>query len=191
MNSAVLNAKKLDRGQSRRGFTLVEALVSITIGSMLFAGAVELLRSAMHVDSTSTSAAQESQSLDRLVEQFRNDVWQATAVRSAPPQLCTISLSDNRRVEYARDGAMLLRTVYERDKPTSRDAFAVGDDTTVQIDLQPAKEPTEAVLVLEQTDGAAATSHDAKPAAGETVRMTVPIGWDHRFAPPAKNSKAK
>ena len=67
-------------GRCRAGFTLVEALLSMTIGALIFGAAVVLLGVASHADS-SDRAADGLQSLDRLAEQFRTDIRQATDVQ--------------------------------------------------------------------------------------------------------------
>jgi prepilin-type N-terminal cleavage/methylation domain-containing protein len=182
--------------KSRRGWTLIEMAVCLTIGALVFASAVELLGFAMHADVCGGRAAESLQSLDRLAERFASDVRSAIDVRTTAPKDAatrwTIELPDGRRIEYAFDDHSLLRTTFRADKIADRDAFALGDELKPRLELQPAGKPgekpgvkpTEATLILDRI------VEDTPPSV-ESIRVAVPIGWDRRFGATAKSQKSK
>jgi prepilin-type N-terminal cleavage/methylation domain-containing protein len=175
-----------ERNQHRRGWTLVEMMVCLTIGTLVFAAAVELLGLAMHADSSEGRAAEDLQSLDRLAEQFTADVRSAIEVRTTAPANAatswTIQLSGDHRIDYALQEHALLRTAYRADKVTQREAFALGDDLTARLELRPTEQPTKAALVLERVA-------DGIPRPVDRMRIVVPVGWARRFAATAENQK--
>ena len=145
----------------RRGWTLVETAICMTIGALVFAAAVELLGFAMHSDSSDARATESFHSLDRLAEQFTADVRSASNVESKTPGKAasswTMKLPDNHRIDYAMQGHSLLRTAYHADKVVERDAFILGDEMTARIELQPSGQPTER--------DAGSRTHHRRPAA--------------------------
>ena len=172
----------------------------MTLGAIVFGLSVELLSVAMHTDSVSGRTVHDNQSIDRLAEQFRDDVRNATAVQPAvnvkapamqiaAQKVLTLEMPNSRSVEYSQNAGSLLRTESTNKKITGRDEFALGDGVTARIELQPANHPAEAALVLER---ASAGPNDSSPIrVGSKLRVAAPIGWDRRFASLADKSQTK
>ena len=179
---------------TRRGFTLVEVLLSMSIGTVVFFAAVELLVVAMDTDSGRGAALRGVQSLDRLVEQFRDDVRHAIEIvprhDGKAASGWTMKLPDNRRIEYAAKDQLLERTAYTAEKVSARDAFALAD-VSAGLELLPSGKPTTAGLILQKTFEVTAPREAKEMAAANAMRIIAPIGSDNRFAPPAKSEPRK
>jgi prepilin-type N-terminal cleavage/methylation domain-containing protein len=184
----------------RGGFSLPEVLMAMTLGAVIFGLSVELLSVAMHTDSVGGRTTQNSQSIDRLAEQFRDDVRQATAIHPMPDanqtakqagavKSWTLEFPGGGNVEYSRQGDLLLRTESTGKRISTRDAFAIGDGVTARVELPTENHATEVTLVLERRGG---QPNGTSPIpVGSKLRVAVPIGFDRRFAPLADKSQTK
>lgn len=186
--------QRAKRHRTRCAFTLVEVLLAMTIGTVVFFGAVELMVVAMGTDSSRGAALRGVQSLDRLAEQFRDDVRQSDEIVPQHDEKVasrwTMKLPDNRRIEYTAREQLLERTAYGADKPTDRDAFALAD-ASASLELSPPGKPTTAALILRKTLEATAPREAKELAAASAMRIIAPIGLDNHFATPAKKEQAK
>jgi prepilin-type N-terminal cleavage/methylation domain-containing protein len=186
--------------RSRRGFSLPEVLIAMTIGAVVFGLSVELLSVAMHADSASGQIAYGNQSIDRLAEQFRDDVRLATAIhatadaKQTAKQIdakkgWTLELPNGRNIEYSQKGDTLTRTESMGKKISARDAFALGDGVTARVELQVDAHPALAALILEH--GPSHPNADSPIRIANKLRVAAPIGWDRRFASLADRSQKK
>lgn len=168
------------------GWTLVECSISMTIGTIVFAAAVELLGFALRADSSGGRGLESPQSVDRLAEQFRRDVCSAIAIKPAAPAKAapswSMNLPDDRRVVYAWSDDAMLRTEYRGNAVTQREAFTLGGELVPRVELRPAEKPAVAELVLSRVVEGAAVPTDE-------LRIAAPVAWDRRFASPSKSPK--
>jgi prepilin-type N-terminal cleavage/methylation domain-containing protein len=163
---------------ARRGFSLIEAIVAMVVGSTIFGISVELLALATRETSTGRDRSLSTETLSRLAEQFRGDVHAAEAVsqakKGAGQILWTLKMPDDKRVEYEPRADGLRRTEYSGDKVHARDAFALPADD-VRLELKPTEKPLEATLLIKR-DGSATNDN-----AGYELRIDARVGRDLRF----------
>ena len=166
------------RRAARRGFSLVEAIVAMVVGSTIFGISVELLALATRETSTGRDQSLSTATLSRLAEQFRGDVHAAEAVSQAKKGdgqiLWTLKMPEDKRVEYEPRADGLRRTEYRGDKVHARDAFALRADG-IRLELKPTEKPDEATLLIKR-DGTATDD-----AAGYELRIDARVGRDLRF----------
>jgi type II secretory pathway component PulJ len=96
---------------SRPAFTLIEALVVISLGSLLFLLSIQLLHRSLTISSQSTQHLHQELTLSRLSRDFREDLWLARKSE----------LTSNKELEIeTRSGDQILWTVVERNRMTRK-----------------------------------------------------------------------
>ena len=131
----------------RRGYTLVEVLLAVTLSSIALATVGVMLHGVFRVQRSMSDHAQFIDHLSRLAEQFRNDVHQAKSVEPAG-QVCVVSLSDGKRIEYRIETDGVSRTVRNGDQVLQRDTHFLPVDFTGQWKLDPAGAETKPIAAL-------------------------------------------
>ncbi len=163
---------------AHRGFSLIEAIVAMVVGSTIFGISVELLTLATQETSSSRDQSLSAATVSRLAEQFRGNVHAAEAVSQTKKgngqNLWTLKMPEDKRVEYEPRADGLRRTEFRGDKVHARDAFALQADA-IGLELKPTEKPLEATLLIKR-DGTATDD-----AAGYELRIDARVGRDLRF----------
>ncbi len=136
---------------NRRAFTLIEMLVSISVGSVLMGLALGMVHRTMRAESTARTNAQVERTAARLSRQFRHDIHQAQSISLDGQQTDTPSLrlmlSDQRPVTYQIERGRVLREQQQGDEQTHREVFSFPDDHSLLF--AELAEPSRAVLTVE------------------------------------------
>lgn len=136
---------------SPRAFTLVEMLVSISVGSVLMALALGMVHRTMRAESAARSHAQIERAAARLSRQFRHDIHQAKSTSIAAQQKglprLRLTLSAQPAITYQITKEGLLREQQQGHDQTYREIFAFPDGHILRF-AELAK-PHRAVLTLE------------------------------------------
>jgi hypothetical protein len=105
----------------RRGYTLVELLMVITMTTFVLATVGVMLHGVFRLRQTMVDQSQFVDHLSRLAEQFRNDAHAAEAVKVLGPDL-TVTMRGGKRIQYQIDTDGVSRTVYHNDEVMQRDS---------------------------------------------------------------------
>ncbi len=120
----------------RRGWTLLEQSVSITMLATLSVLAIQILSLLLRFDTSSASHAAHALSCERFAERFRNDVHDAVNFELIPaanaPELfdkLVLSLPDGSLVTYHGEPGGVSRIIPGSDamRPFERNLFRLGD----------------------------------------------------------------
>ncbi len=84
----------------RAAHTLVELVVSMTVGSALMVLAVGLLHQSLSLASTARTRANQFRTLDRLAQDFRRDAHLATSVVTPDAQRLELTTEDGGVIRY-------------------------------------------------------------------------------------------
>ncbi len=164
--------------RGRRGFSLIEVIVAMVIGSTIFGLSIELLMLAKRETAIGSERTNSTANLTRLGEQFRADVHAAeTILQEKRPDgrvRWTIKMPDDKRVEYESNADGLHRTEYHGEKVHARDLFALPAAGT-RIKLKPADKPVAAMLIVKRASSAPDNSESE-------LRIEAQVGRDLRFA---------
>ena len=161
---------------SRRGFTLIEMLAAITVGSVMLGIGVGILHVLLRAEGTGRERVHQTQVLSRLAEQFRSDV--GAAVRQIPaqgdrPKQWQFALADNRTVTYRALPGEVRRDERTADKLVRQESYALPEGYTAVISVEREAKPAVASLVI---------AREPTPlAAGREMRVAARLGKDHRF----------
>jgi len=114
--------------KSRRGTSLVEVIVTMTIASSLLLMATAWIHQSFSLSSKMRENGRHHDQLMRLSRQFRDDVHQADSVESTSETTLAL-VSGELRIEYAIDGADVTRIERGLDDnlPPSRERFRFRD----------------------------------------------------------------
>ena len=134
----------------RRGFTLIEMVAAITVGSVLMVLAMQVIHRTMLAESASRSVDNTERTSIRLARQFRQDVHQAHAVviHDADPKQVrvNIELIDQPVTTYTVEGSTLTREQTLDGDSTRREVFEFPDVYTTQFTKT--KSPSMVVLTV-------------------------------------------
>ena len=176
---------KRRRARPRRGFSLIEVLVVITVSSALVAAAVGLIHTMLRLQRGDQEQVRAEWALAGLAERFRDDVHAATALRpiATPPgqpsrPAWLLPLTSRREVEYRAEEGHLLRLEREGTKLVHREAFWLPRPAVVSIEAAAAG---TAKLVRLQIAVPPAVAPDSP---WRPVQIDAALALDHRFTSP-------
>ena len=162
---------------SRRGFTLIEMLAAITVGSVMLGIGVGILHLLLRAEGTGRERVHKTQVLTHLAEQFRNDMGAAvkqTLAQSDRPKQWQFALADNRTVTYRALPGEVRRDERTADKLVRQESYTLPEGYAAAIKVfEYQAKPAEVNLVI---------ARDPTPlAAGREMRIIAQLGKDHRF----------
>ncbi|MHB1036496.1 MAG: PulJ/GspJ family protein [Pirellulales bacterium] len=166
----------------RRGVSLIEMLVAIEVGTVVLGLAVGLLYLLFQVQTNSRERLAAGHSVDRLAEQFRQDVRAATGLMPAgegtdPQSRLAFALPLDRSVEYRLTGNVALRTEQAGQKVLRRETFALLPGDTIHWETRP--ERKELVSLIIASAGQAEKNRPTR-----SLKIDAALGADGRYASP-------
>jgi type II secretory pathway pseudopilin PulG len=117
----------------RRGKTLVEMLVLITILSMILGGVGTTLVALFKTDRQVLRDLDQLAALSRLGSRFRTDAHAAQSCQVG--ESCQLTLSDGRTIDYSVAPRKISREVRRGDEVLHRDAFTLPEAAIVRFEL--------------------------------------------------------
>jgi prepilin-type N-terminal cleavage/methylation domain-containing protein len=177
---------------SRRGFTLIEAIAAITVGSVMLGIGVGILHLLMRAEETGRERVHKAQVFNRLAEQFRSDV--GAAVRQIPtqgdrPKQWQFAMADDRTVTYRALPGEVRRDERTGSKLVRQESYALpqGYSAVVLVAQPPpavtgdAAQPRAAVPHACAVATLVIAREPTPLAVGREMRIDVRLGKDHRF----------
>jgi len=138
--------------QSRRGVSLAELLLLLSIIMVLISLSAKLIHRVMWAHSKSVAFQRSEQSAWRLASQFRRDVHAADAAvvgAESEQNQVTLTNAGQRHIEYRVTGRSVIRTLAEGEKPVSREAFNFPSELVLHVEKLDS--PERVLFVLEST----------------------------------------
>lgn len=147
----------------RNGFTLIELMMTITVGSTLLILAVGLVHQAMSFGSQSRDQADQARSRNRLATAFRQDVQQAKSCQIDSDQQLNLSMADGSQVTYLATANQVSRTQPLDNGQTRHESFEFSAISTIVFERL--SEPDLAVLTIVRSLPTAETRIESQVAA--------------------------
>lgn len=144
-----------------RGFTLVEMLVAMMVGSVIAGLGVTLIGSLLRAEGAGRRHLAETRSLERLAKRFGADVHSASdfaaPVRDArlegAQSLGVFRAAENSSVEYQLRGEDLIRCVSQGGALVRQEVFSLPDMHLARIVAEPSRAPRMLLLLIERSEG--------------------------------------
>lgn len=180
---------RIGRMRKQDGYSLVELVTALAVGSVLVAVAVGLLHALFRVQRDGLQQACQALVLDRLAGQFRQDIHAATraaavgpAARAAgkPLDPWELQMPGDRRVQYRTEQGGLVRLERQAGRLLSQERFQLPEGTKAEISLPQQPGAGLARLRIARADA---------PWAGRGPPLLVAeavLGLDYRFGPAAE-----
>lgn len=164
---------------TRRGHTLVEMMVAMTVFSSVLALAFALMQALLKLEDHATAHADTVTMTGRLARIFRSDVHRAESVElDIGSTAATGLLLRNRtttRVRYRLDQKRVVRVEYDGDRVRSNDAFPLPMGTA-WFEVTEADGYTQATLVFDRR------VTRRKRGDARTLRFDAVLGKNWRYA---------
>jgi len=166
----------------RRGWSLIEVIVVMAVGSVVLGTASTLLYTIMRAERAARHEIERRAVLGRLADQFRSDAHAATRCEAIPAEGGNKSqpgwqfdLPSGESVVYENGPDGLLRTERIGQAVQRRETFSLPAETTAEIEIHAADRPRLVSLLIVPSDDVA-----AQPQL-ESVQIEALLGSDHRF----------
>ena len=155
----------------RRGFSLIEVLVVLTVGAVVVGIGVGMLHMLMRIEQTGRDRVPQAGILARLAEQFRSDV--GAAVRQAPGARqgeWQFVMTGDRLITYRALAGEIRWDERRAGKPVRQESYVLPSGCSATITVR--SEATAAVASLVIAD------NGTPLAAGREMRVTAVLGKD-------------
>lgn len=138
----------------RSAFTLVELLMSLTMGGSVMLLAIGLVHQSMSMSKLSKVRWEHDQSTARLAQQFRNDVHFASALTSASADLVELKLTDDSTITYKCEAARVIWEKTSSGSEVARELFQFdeGSRVTFSKEANPERVALQLVRQSERTE---------------------------------------
>ncbi|HID78763.1 MAG TPA: prepilin-type N-terminal cleavage/methylation domain-containing protein [Planctomycetaceae bacterium] len=185
------------RRAARTGFSLVELLVVIAVGSVVMGIAVGLTLVVFQVQKRCEAQQGQLAVLGRLAEQFRRDVHAATVVRplnqpdrkatdeeSGPETGWEIQLQGDRAVRYRLGRNAVERVELAGSRPTTRESYRLPAGAEALVETEEDDSETLVSLLVVRSGARRA------PVGLRELRIVAAVGRDLRFRQPTSRAEA-
>jgi len=167
----------------RRGYTLVEMLVVITISTVMLGVAVQVLYLLARLERGGREHVNRATIVARLADQFRSDVHAALRpmpTDGAEKNQWQFALAGDRTVTYRALPGEVERREQIAGEPARQESYVLPADAAAEIAIRTDPAPAIASLVITLPGPAAAT--------GPEIRIEAVLSRDHRFVKPPNGS---
>ena len=168
--------------KERRGVSLVELLVVMSLGALLLTTSGVVLHRIMHSHGKTRNFLAASRSALRLSDQFRRDVHRAReATTDGLPEgvVLRLQLGESRVVEYSHVDDLVRRTQLEGEKTAAREEYSFPRGSQVSVREQ--SSPRLLGLSVTSTPGDAAGPPQPGFATAMHLLIEAQVGRDSRF----------
>lgn len=132
----------------KAGFTLIEMLVAITLGSSTMLTAVALVHQAFEHQSAVRQRVQQTNSFNRFVERFRRDVHAASEARATADGIELVS-ADGGLTTYVSTDSLITRE-HQQGGLRQREKVQLSPAATAVLEIQ--SDPLRALLTVEPVE---------------------------------------
>jgi prepilin-type N-terminal cleavage/methylation domain-containing protein len=160
---------------NRRGHTLIEMTVVITVGAALLGIAVSVIHLLMRAEETGRDHFDRFTTLARLADQFREDVHAAAAKPAADGQTAwRLEPAADRTVRYSAEDGEIVREERKGENVVSRESYKMPDDYAATIASDDASRPSLVSMTVVFKGKLGAKDRE--------IRIDAALGKDRRFA---------
>ena len=172
----------------RRGFTIIEMLVVISISTVLMGMGILLLHVLLKHQNTGREHLQSCRNINRLAEQFRRDVH-ATREISAGGKEGIMEIqptsAEGTTIRWQCFAGRIERTERQGDKIMGRESYLLWPATEAALQLQSQPDASVACIIISPKQQAGELYR------GHAMRIETLVGLDSRLAKVPAPAEAK
>lgn len=158
----------------RRGYTLIEMIVALTIGTVIVGISVGMLHMLMRAERAGCDRAPQARILVRLAQQFREDVHAAVQQTAGDQQAeWRFAQAEDRVVTYRALPEEVRRDEHVAGKLVRQESYILPSGCSAAINVQSETPRVVPNLVL--------IGSVAPLAANREMQVAAALGKDHRF----------
>jgi prepilin-type N-terminal cleavage/methylation domain-containing protein len=136
--------------QRCQGFTLIEMLLTLTVGSTLMMLAMGLVHQSLLYATLTRSRGDDDRISASLIRQFRDDAHEATAVElEGDASIGLIFESAERRINYTIHDTGIVRQCHYAGKQVQREEFMLSEQGRLQLEVL--DQPPRAILAVRRS----------------------------------------
>ena len=168
----------------RRGLTLIEMVVTISVAAVLTGLAISVLLVMYRAERSGRTQLAQANSLERLADQFRQDVHAAlgeTVATEKEPQHWRFDLPEKRIVQYKIANGAIAREESSDSKDVRRESYTLPKDSTVAVSVDRTANPPVVSLTIEPNRDSLRPHYP--------LRVDALLGRDLRFSERRKEGK--
>jgi len=159
----------------RRGFSLLECLIYISVAGALLPFAVHSTYKAIQSKNAAQEHSQGLASLERLARQFRDDAREAmTATAADESKELVLTMPDDRQISYRVSDSAVERTLTGAKGAEAHDSFVLSSVKPAGVEVR--TQPAEALLRFRVVRGQTEQDESDRP-----FIITASVGRNHRF----------
>lgn len=128
-----------------KAFTLIELIITMTMGSALMFMAVGLIHQAMSLGTLAREHGNQARTRSQLTAEFRRDVHLAVSCEVNQNRLM-LKMADDQTVGYWFDSSQVQREETLADQQLRHETYSFSGSTEVAFDVR--EEPQRAVLTI-------------------------------------------
>jgi prepilin-type N-terminal cleavage/methylation domain-containing protein len=157
---------------NRRGYTLIELMLVIVLVSLVLGSVAALLGGAFRANRTMQNHRSAMHAVQRLAEQFREDIHGAASVEAVDQKLA-INLPEEKIAVYELKQNIVERTVTSAGKVVHRDGFDLPPGGTAVFETPASEGNRLASLIVTYPLGAMQPEHSDR----RTLRIEAASGF--------------
>lgn len=117
----------------RLGYTLVELLMTLTVGSTLLVLAIGMVHKSMLISESTQRRCEQLLATDRFVEQFRNDLHYGKQVDCDSASELSVVCGDNSKIAYRAEANRITREQSLDTNQIRREELVLDDNSFGQF----------------------------------------------------------
>jgi type II secretory pathway pseudopilin PulG len=136
---------------ARRATTLIEMVAVIALSSVIMGIIGIILNGAWRVENAMENHRVVLDSIARFAAQFRDDVHRAVSAeisRGAPASTLTLTVPDERKIEYSIGAEAIERSVRQGDQIVQRESYILQDSASVDWRITTVKDRQQATAII-------------------------------------------
>jgi type II secretory pathway pseudopilin PulG len=136
---------------ARRATTLIEMIAVIALSSIIMGIIGIILNGAWRVENAMENQRVVMESIARFAAQFRDDVHRARSAevsRGSSASTLTLTLPDERKIEYSIGAEAIERSVRQGDQIVQRESYTLQDGSSVDWRITTVRDRQQATAII-------------------------------------------
>ncbi len=161
----------------RPAFTLIELVLTMTVGSSLMVLSIGLLQQSMRLATLARHRAETHRALDRLASEFRHDLHRAVQCSIEQPNRIDLVMGDSTEVSYIAQSNVVTREqggggeAQDASQPLRRESYDLGEGGSATFEKSDRADLASMTISTASVAGPPRTDRHVTAAVGRLTRL--------------------